>query len=53
MAQTLSEIVKNDREKWRVQNWCKTGKVEHSKSPGGKMFLFNKEQREKVLNKLS
>jgi len=40
----LSEIVKNDKEKWRVQSWCKTGKVEFSRSPGGKFFLFSKDQ---------
>ena len=49
----LSEIVRNDKEKWRVQGWCKTGKVEFSKSPGGKILLFSKGQVEQIKNKLS
>ena len=48
----LSEIVKNDQEKWRAQYYCKMGKVKCSKSPGGKMFLFTKEQAEKLRNVL-
>jgi hypothetical protein len=48
----LSEIVENDREKWRVQSWCKTGKVEHSRSPNGRFLLFSKDQAEKIQNKL-
>lgn len=44
----LSEIVKDDKEKWRAQYYCKQGMVEHSKSPGGKMLLFTREQAEKL-----
>jgi hypothetical protein len=48
----LSEIANNDREKWRVQSWCKTGKVEHSRSPNGRFLLFSEEQAERIKNKL-
>ena len=48
----LSEIVKNDREKWRVQGWCKSGKVEHSRSPNGRFLLFSKGEMEQIKNKL-
>ncbi len=48
----LSDIVKNDREKWRAQSYYKTGQLECSKSPGGKMLLFTEEQAEKLKNKL-
>lgn len=46
----LSEIVKDDKEKWRAQYYCKQGMVEHSKSPGGKMLLFTIEQAEELRN---
>ena len=49
----LSEIVNNDKEKWRLQYYCKTGKLECSKSPGGKMLLFTREQAEKARNILA
>jgi hypothetical protein len=49
----LSEIVDNDRDKWRVQYWCKTGRVEFSKSPNGKFLLFSKGQVDRIKNKLS
>jgi len=48
----LSDIVENDRQKWMAQYYCKTGKVECSKSPGGKMFLLTEEQAKKLKAKL-
>lgn len=48
----LSEIVKSDKEKWRAQYYYKRGKIECSKSPGGKMLLFTREQAEKLRNRL-
>jgi hypothetical protein len=44
----LSEIVKNDKEKWRAQYYYKQGKLDCSKSPGGKMLLFTREQADKL-----
>ena len=44
----LSEIVQNDQEKWRAQYYYKQGKLECTKSPGGKMLLFTKEQADKL-----
>jgi len=44
----LSEIVKDDKEKWRAQYYYKQGKLECSKSPGGKMLLFTRDQAEKL-----
>ena len=49
----LSDIVKNDREKWRAQYYYKTGQIECSKSPGGSMLLFTEEQAHNLKNKLS
>lgn len=46
----LSEIVKDDKEKWRAQYYFKQGKLECSKSPGGKMLLFTREQADKLRN---
>ena len=48
----LSEIVKTDQEKWRAQYYYKSGKLDCSKSPGGKMLLFTREQAEKLRNML-
>ena len=48
----LSDIVKNDREKWRAQYYYKSGQVECIKSPGGKMLLFTEGQADKLKNKL-
>ncbi len=48
----LSEIVKGDQEKWRAHYYFKSGQLDCSKSPGGKMLLFTKEQAEKLKNKL-
>jgi hypothetical protein len=44
----LSDITTDQKEKWRIQKACKEGKVGHSKSPGGKMLLFTREQANKV-----
>lgn len=49
----LSEIVTNDKELWRAQYYCKNGKVEHSRSPGGKFFLFTKDQASKLKEVIS
>lgn len=48
----LSDIVENDKQKWMAQYYHKTGQLECSKSPGGKMLLFTEEQAEKLKNKL-
>lgn len=48
----LSEIVKDDKEKWRAQYYYKQGIIECSKSPGGKMLLFTREQAAKLREKL-
>ena len=48
----LQDITVNQKEKWRIQKWCKSGKVESSKSPGGKIILFTKEQVDQVKNVL-
>ena len=48
----LSNIVKNDREKWRAQSYYKNGSLECSKSPGGKMLLFTEEQADKLRERL-
>ena len=49
----LSEIVKNDQEKWRAQYYFKQGKIECSKSHGGKMLLFTREQANKLTTMLA
>lgn len=48
----LSDIVKTDQEKWRAQSWYKNGNLECSKSPGGKMLLFTKEQADRLRSRL-
>ena len=49
----LSEIVKTDQEKWRAQYYYKSGQVECTKSPGGKMLLFTREQASKLQSMLT
>jgi len=49
----LSEITKDDKEKWRAQYYYKQGQLECTKSPGGKMLLFTEEQAEKLRIKLT
>lgn len=48
----LSDIVQNDRQKWMAQYYYKTGQLECTKSPGGRMLLFTKEQADKLRLKL-
>ena len=48
----LSDIVDNDKQKWMAQYYYKSGQLECSKSPGGKMLLFTKEQADKLRAKL-
>ena len=48
----LSNVVNNNRDKWLVQSWCRSGMVEFSKSPNGRFFLFTDEQKEKIRKKL-
>jgi hypothetical protein len=49
----LSDIVQNDRQKWMAQYYYKSGQLECSKSPGGKMLLFTKNQADKLRAKLA
>lgn len=49
----LSNIVENDRQRWMAQYYCKTGQVEFSKSPGGRMLLFTEEQANQLKQKLN
>ena len=48
----LSDIVNDDKEKWRAQYYCKTGSVGYSKSPGGAFFLFTESQAKELRKKL-
>ena len=48
----LSDIVENDREKWRAQSYYKNGSLDCTKSPGGKMLLFTEEQAQKLRKRL-
>lgn len=48
----LSEIAKDDKEKWRAQYYYKSGQLECSKSPGGKMLLFTRDQADKLRSML-
>jgi hypothetical protein len=49
----LSEIVDNDKQRWMAQYYYKSGQLECSKSPGGKMLLFTREQADKLKMKLN
>jgi hypothetical protein len=49
----LSDIVTNDRQKWMAHYYCKTGQVECTKSPGGRMLLFTEEQANQLKQKLA
>ena len=49
----LSDITSDQKKKWRIQKWCKNGKVNYSKSPGGKMLLFTKKQVNQLRNILN
>jgi hypothetical protein len=48
----LSDIVQNDKQRWMAQYYYKSGQLECSKSPGGRMLLFTKEQADKLRIKL-
>jgi hypothetical protein len=49
----LSDIVVSDRERWMAQYFYKSGQLECTKSPGGRMLLFTPEQAEKLRAKLT
>ncbi len=49
----LSDIVENDKQKWTAQYWYKSGQLECTKSPGGKMLLFTKDQAEILKQRLN
>ena len=49
----LSEIVNNNQEKWRAQYMYKSGKLNCSKSPGGRMLLFTEEEVLELKEKLN
>ncbi len=49
----LSDIVENDQQKWKAQYYYKTGQIECTKSPGGKMLLFTKSQADALKIKLA
>lgn len=48
----LSDIVKDDKERWRAQSYYKSGNLECTKSPGGRMLLFTVEQAKKLRERL-
>jgi len=48
----LSDIVKDDKQKWMAQYYYKSGQLECTKSPGGRMLLFTKDQADKLKIKL-
>ena len=44
----LSEVVKNNQEKWRIQYLFKQGKLDCKTSPGGRLIMFTEEQKSKI-----
>jgi len=48
----LSDIVQNDKQRWMAQYYYKSGQLECSKSPGGRMLLFTEDQAKKLKIKL-
>ena len=46
----ISDIARNDQEKWRIQYLYKAGKLDCQKSPGDKIILFNEQQKDKLKN---
>lgn len=48
----LSDIVENDRQKYMALYYYRTGQLECSKSPGGGLLLFTKDQANKLKEKL-
>jgi len=49
----LSEIVKNDKEKWRALYMYKMKKINCIKSPGGGMLLFTEKEVQELKDKLN
>jgi hypothetical protein len=49
----LTDIIPDEKTRWRAMYHVKKGTVEHSQSPGGHYFLFNKEQEAKLLEKMT
>lgn len=48
LKRRLTDIVKNDREKWRAIYHIRKGNIQCSSSPGGKMFVFDDDQATKL-----
>ena len=48
----LAAVVRSDKERWRAQKWAKDGKIEHSRSPSGKIIVFTEEQAAACRQKL-
>lgn len=48
----LSDIVQNDKQRWMAQYYYKSGQLDCSKSPGGRMLLFTRDQAKKLKQKL-
>lgn len=44
----ISDVAKDDQERWRIQYMYKMGKLDCQKSPGNKIILFNGEQKNKL-----
>jgi len=44
----LEDIAKNKKERWRAIYHIKKGNIQCTSSPGGKMFLFNSKQADKL-----
>ena len=49
----LSDLVKDPQEKWRIQYLYKTGKLDCTLSPGGRLIMFNEEQKNKLMEILN
>lgn len=44
----LSDIIRNNRERWRARYYFKIGKLDCFRSPGDKLLLFNEDQANKL-----
>lgn len=44
----LSQIASDEKTKWRIKYLINQGKLNCTRSPGGKLILFNEEQKKKV-----
>jgi hypothetical protein len=49
----LSDFVHDPKERHMVNYWVRLGKVEHTRSPGGKLMLFTDDQRDALLRMLA